>query len=815
MALGGDLEELIMEGALLKKASGATGMMRLWRERTFVLTSKSLSYFETTNRTKQGAPKGVMALEEMRQVEEIPEKKAGKPFCLCIATPATSWIVRADSQAESERWLCEIKAAVKLRGKNPLSATMPPSRVEPLIEGQSTLDTLETTTDTHLNSSTLSSSSHRHSQAATASPHRSSAPSPHRSSCSAEDGAEGGGSHVSTPSGRKPASAQDPPASKRPPLGPSNKNSSLNKSSALDGSGVGNRDLSTFYSLGRQLGGGENGEVREGVDRRTGERVAIKIVDAETSDEGQFQKEIWQQVQHKNVVKLLDFFKTERRLIYVMELATGRDLFDGVIRLYDGDVPRGFSERDALGITSQMMTALRHLHLRRIVHCDLKPENILMHDDDGSGLLKIKLADWGFAQVLSPGQPLTRVLGTGSYMAPEMLGMQPYDEKVDMWSCGVILYVLLCGFPPYEACYHDNGGIDCKGTLENIKEGCSDGRWASFPSPFWDKVSSEGKSYVSWLLTLDPAKRPSADASLKSDWHSSLSRIRPRAPLSSAAQAPSDLPLPGLQDKMRQLNASRSKGAIQHCLGGALQHTRSGAAIAGAAISEQGEEQNMHILDEDGWQPLISLCWSDNDEDRRIGVSGLANASQNKRQRQRLVRDGGLRVLLDIAASCESDDILHSVAIALFNMAAAPENVEALLRADAHMRLLRISERSSTVCRFQAARALAKMCLHSPAQSALVEAGVSGPVIELAQQTMFEGMQADAVNGLKALAKAKRLRPVVMAQVIAAASSEDPEGADCVAVAPQAACDVRGLPFPPRFNPPSRVYAQRHQQTID
>eukprot|EP00283_Hemiselmis_rufescens_P012503 CAMPEP_0173449696 /NCGR_PEP_ID=MMETSP1357-20121228/43211_1 /TAXON_ID=77926 /ORGANISM="Hemiselmis rufescens, Strain PCC563" /LENGTH=846 /DNA_ID=CAMNT_0014416307 /DNA_START=156 /DNA_END=2693 /DNA_ORIENTATION=+ len=773
-----DNEESIMEGPLHKKASGATGMMRVWRERRFLLTSARLLYFE------QGkpAPKGVMALSDMRQVEAIPEKKAGKPFCITIATSSSSWIVRADSEADSERWLCEIKSAIKQHSKRPLSTTMPPSRISPLDEGQSTLNT---TLDSSHNQSALTSSSHRHSQTATSSPHRSSTFSAHRSGCSAEEeGAEGVAGPLDACAGsgiakkKKAATGGDNPSAKRPPLGPSNSSNSLQAGSALDGNGAGVRDLSTFYSLGRQLGGGENGEVKEGVDRRTGEKVAIKMIDIETSDESEFQKDIWQQVQHKNVVRLLDFFKTEKRLYYVMELASGRDLFYGVMRLYDGDVPRGFSERDALGITSQIMTALRHLHLRRIVHCDLKPENILMDDDHGSGLLKIKLADWGFAQVLSQKQPLTSVLGTGSYMAPEMLEMQPYNEKVDMWSCGVILYVLLCGFPPYDACYHQDGGLDCPATLASIKEGCKDGRWDSFPSPFWDKVSSEAKAYVRWLLTLDPAKRPSAEASLKSDWHSSLSRIRPNNTSSSAVSSPaaSDMPLPGLQDKIRQLNASRAQGVIEHCLGGALQHTRSGAAIASAAISGEGEGgEQLHILDEHGWQPLISLCWSDNDEDRRIGVKGLANASQNKKHMQRLVRDGGLRVLSDIASSCDSDEILHGVAIALFNIAAASENVDALLKLDAHKGLLRISQKTSTVCRYQAARALAKMCLDVPSQGFLVEAGVLVPLVELSQQTMFEAMQADALAALKALGKSKGLRQTVMAHMIAAASSVDPE----------------------------------------
>lgn len=150
------------------------------------------------------------------------------------------------------------------------------------------------------------------------------------------------------------------------------------------------------YTFGRVIDIGSNGKVLEGSDKRSGDRVAIKQIDVGASIEDEGQLEIWQQVQHENVVRLLDFYKTPSTLYFVMELAMGKDLFYGVMQHYHHDKPRGFSERDAMELTSQLMSALRHLHLRRIVHCDLKPENILLHEDNGR--VKLKLADWGYAQ---------------------------------------------------------------------------------------------------------------------------------------------------------------------------------------------------------------------------------------------------------------------------------------------------------------------------------------------------------------------------------------------------------------------------------
>jgi serine/threonine protein kinase len=115
-------------------------------------------------------------------------------------------------------------------------------------------------------------------------------------------------------------------------------------------------------------------------------------------------------------------------------------------------------------------------------------------------------------QVVPPGGRLQRVLGTGSYMAPEVLAAAGYDERADLWSAGVILFVLLCGFPPYEATYGSGDALDARGTLQLVEAQCVRGAWDSFPSPHWDAVSCGATALVRLLLQLSPARRPQAAA---------------------------------------------------------------------------------------------------------------------------------------------------------------------------------------------------------------------------------------------------------------------------------------------------------------
>lgn len=143
-----------------------------------------------------------------------------------------------------------------------------------------------------------------------------------------------------------------------------------------------------------------------------------------------------------------------------------------------------------------MASALKLLHSKKIVHRDLKPENILMLTTDEDS--PIKVADFGFAKQLDE-DTLKTSLGTPNYIAPEILTKQPYNEMVDIWSFGVIAYVLLCGYPPF----YDDSRSNLFEKIKNVSY--------EFDSPYWDFISAEAKDMVSKLLVLDPAKRLTVD----------------------------------------------------------------------------------------------------------------------------------------------------------------------------------------------------------------------------------------------------------------------------------------------------------------
>ncbi|KAJ1493457.1 kinase-like domain-containing protein [Baffinella frigidus] len=461
--------ELLEE--VLHKRSG--GFFPAWKPRLLLLTSLRVKVFQESGRAS--AVKESVLLTEIVAIEAVPEKKHSRKFCLAIEATDARWILAASSAERLEKWLAALRTAVSSVRSKP--------RQPRLIE-------------THDLSSP--SESDPFSPPTELSPPKQLRP--------AGVGGGGGGR------GRGPEGA----ANFAGAAGAAGAAAEFGGGGGGGGGGIAEEGVHDLYELGRVIDQGSNGKVMEGRDRRSGERVAIKQVEIGASGEGEEQMEIWLQVQHENVVRLLDFYKSPHHLYFVMELAAGRDLFYGVMEhCREREGAGGFSEGDAADLTRQLMQALRFLHLRRIVHCDLKPDNILLHHDsddnlcesrpdnillhhDADGKLRLKLADWGYAQVVPPGKRLHRILGTGSYMAPEVLREVGYDEKADLWSAGVILFVLLCGFPPYEAVYASDGALDTTATLRVVEGQCSRGSWNVFPSPHWDSVSRNAPEYGPW-----------------------------------------------------------------------------------------------------------------------------------------------------------------------------------------------------------------------------------------------------------------------------------------------------------------------------
>ncbi|CAM9461983.1 unnamed protein product [Ectocarpus sp. 6 AP-2014] len=259
-----------------------------------------------------------------------------------------------------------------------------------------------------------------------------------------------------------------------------------------------------YYNLTRILGKGSFATVKLAVRKSDGTKWAVKVIEKTAlsqEDEEALKNEvqILGAMNHPNIVRLNQVFDCQNCLYMVMELCTGGELFDRIV------MKDHYTENEARDCIIQMTKAIMYCHQNGIVHRDLKPENLLYSDfDEGTAVLK--LADFGLAKLCTENTMLNTACGTPGYVAPEILEGRPYGKEVDMWSVGVIAYILLCGFPPF---YDENNSAMFKA----IKLGKYD-----FPSPFWDDVDCEAKDMIGCLLVTDAAKRYSAEQLLQHPW---------------------------------------------------------------------------------------------------------------------------------------------------------------------------------------------------------------------------------------------------------------------------------------------------------
>lgn len=257
------------------------------------------------------------------------------------------------------------------------------------------------------------------------------------------------------------------------------------------------------YEVGKVLGRGAFSVVKLGTSKTTGEKVAIKCISKAEIDAKELallerEIDIMRKLKHPHIISLLDVIDTPQTLYLVLQMAEGGELFDAI-------VDRGnYTESDAAKIVKQMLEAIHYIHQQGIAHRDLKPENLLLANKKGEPE-RIMLADFGLSKDTAEAQ-LQTACGTPDYVAPEVLLGEPYEVNVDLWSIGVITYVLLCGFPPF-------WGETQKDLFDNILSATYD-----FPSPEWDDVSDEAKAFVKNLLVLDPKGRFDAEQALEDPW---------------------------------------------------------------------------------------------------------------------------------------------------------------------------------------------------------------------------------------------------------------------------------------------------------
>eukprot|EP01031_Cornospumella_fuschlensis_P035081 gene35081-42489_t len=262
-------------------------------------------------------------------------------------------------------------------------------------------------------------------------------------------------------------------------------------------------EVERHYKFGRTLGQGTFATVKMATCLSDNTKWAVKVIkrSALTSEDEESLKmeiQILQLTNHPNIVSVKEVFYCKNYVYLVMDLMTGGELFDRIV------TKDHYSEQEAKGALSQIVIAIKYCHDKNIVHRDLKPENILYQSPDDNAVLKI--ADFGLATLLRPNQLMNVACGTPGYVAPEILKGISYGKEVDMWSIGVILYILLCGFPPF---YDDNN----KKLFAQIVGGNY-----SFPDPYWTSISPLAKDLVSKLLVVDPKARLTASAVLNHPW---------------------------------------------------------------------------------------------------------------------------------------------------------------------------------------------------------------------------------------------------------------------------------------------------------
>ena len=271
---------------------------------------------------------------------------------------------------------------------------------------------------------------------------------------------------------------------------------------------VGNRGLRDVYENTKKLGKGSFGKVFQVRNKVTKKLYACKKISKLHMNSSQFQKEIdiLMKMDHPNIIKLYEVFESDNSIYLIMEECFGGELFDRILkRIKSNSI---YTEKEACKIMQQVIGAIEYCHNNGIVHRDLKPENLLYLKEGSEENNPIKIADFGLSQNLNYKKILTSKVGTAYYVPPEILTGK-YNEKCDIWSAGVILYILLSGEPPFNA--SNDNLIYAK--IKKIE--------FSFPDHKWKHISNEAKDLLSKMIVKED-NRLSASQVLQHPWFNLL-----------------------------------------------------------------------------------------------------------------------------------------------------------------------------------------------------------------------------------------------------------------------------------------------------
>ena len=267
-------------------------------------------------------------------------------------------------------------------------------------------------------------------------------------------------------------------------------------------------ELVTDYELGEVIGHGVSSIVRMAVKRSSGQRFAAKCVDTQqfSGSLEMLQSELatLKTCQHPNIVRFFADYYSPTHHVVILDYLSGGDLFDRIAASGHLD------ELESARILRMAAEAVSYLHSKHIAHRDLKPENFMFRDPTPDSILV--LTDFGFARTVpEDGLMMKTTCGTAQYVAPEVLLLQGYGVKVDVWSLGVIVYIMLCGYPPF---YHENDSV----LFQIILRG-----EVIFDDRYWHYITYPALDLIDQMLQVDPSKRLSIDRVLENPWLVALS----------------------------------------------------------------------------------------------------------------------------------------------------------------------------------------------------------------------------------------------------------------------------------------------------
>jgi hypothetical protein len=275
---------------------------------------------------------------------------------------------------------------------------------------------------------------------------------------------------------------------------------------------VQNKSLFDKYEVKQKIGKGKFGLVKSGINKETKKPVAIKIMAKKSMDKSDMELakveiDILKIAQHPNIIKLYDVFENENYIYIIMEYCSGGDLLS-YFEYHEYELP----ETKVCEIIHKLSMAVYYLHSYGIVHRDLKPENILMTDLSSSA--DMRLLDFGLSKIVGNDEKCTEPYGTLSFVAPEVLQGKPYDKSVDLWSIGIITFLLLCGYLPFD---------DKHSEREIARQTIQDP--VPYENKIWSKLSPEAKTFVDGLLQKKPEKRYTIKEVLEHPWIKKMDKV--------------------------------------------------------------------------------------------------------------------------------------------------------------------------------------------------------------------------------------------------------------------------------------------------